>query len=184
MALTLTSRSQVVAGNKRNVYITAAWDSSYASGGESLTAANLGLRTITRLTAEPMSGFVFLYDYTNSVLRAYTQFNTYTATVDIASLATDAIANTQVTVAGALTTDIVDVIPPVTLEAGISIQTAWVSAADTIQVRVSNTSAGTVDAASGTFTFNLHNASGAPKEVKSAYSLAAVTGVRIKAEGT
>lgn len=186
MALTITSPTPLTVGNRRGVIATIAFDSSYPTGGgEPLTASDFGfVSTIDEVDVNDTSGYSFKYDIANSKLLAYTAFNTYTATLDIASLATDAIADNQVTVTGALTTDIVEVLPPHTLEAGIIIQQAWVSATNTIQVRVSNTSAGTVDAASGTFTFNLRNASGALKQVKNATDLSALTGVQVFATGS
>lgn len=69
-------------------------------------------------------------------------------TVDPSSLATDAIADNQVTVAGLLSTDIVVAIPPADLEAGLVVQSTRVSAANTIQIRIQNVSAGTVNGAS------------------------------------
>lgn len=77
----------------------------------------------------------------------------YTATVNPASLATGTSNDTAVTVTGVLTTDYVQAIPPAALEAGINLSHAWANAADSITVRVSNVSAGTVDAASATWTF-------------------------------
>jgi hypothetical protein len=75
-------------------------------------------------------------------------------TKDIASLLTDAIADETFTVPGVLSTDYcVAVVPPVALEAGIVIQGARVTANNTVVVRVQNLSAGTVNAASGSWNF-------------------------------
>lgn len=183
MALAISSVKTFAEGNHKVKTFQLAWDSSYLSGGETLTAATLGLYTITDFKIDSTSGFVFKYDYTNSVVKAYTVCNTYTATVDPASMLTDTVANTDVTITGAVTTDIVEVIPPNTLEAGIVVQQAWVTATNTVRLRLCNTSSGTVDPASATWTFNLRNASGALKEVKSTYDLSAVTGVRAKVQG-
>jgi hypothetical protein len=43
--------------------------------------------------------------------------------------------------------------PPSTLESSLSFTGAYVSAADTVKVRITNHSAGTVDGASGTWTY-------------------------------
>jgi len=48
-----------------------AFDSSYPTGGESLTAANLDLDSIELVLAPPSGGYVFQYDYTAHKLMAY-----------------------------------------------------------------------------------------------------------------
>lgn len=60
-------------GNKRAVVATIAFDASYPTGGESLTAANLGLGVIDHVTIGAKSGYVFEYDYTNSKVIAYVE---------------------------------------------------------------------------------------------------------------
>lgn len=60
-------------GNLRCCPVTIAFDSSYPTGGESLTAADLGLKTIDLLQIQSKSGLVFEYDYTNSKILAYSQ---------------------------------------------------------------------------------------------------------------
>lgn len=73
MALTVAVTRRVVAGHQNIVTGTIAFDSSYPTGGEAFTAANLGLRTIDLMLVSPRSGFAFDYDYTNSKVLAYTQ---------------------------------------------------------------------------------------------------------------
>lgn len=75
MALTVTlpRDGSGLVGNLRWVRGTIDFDSSYPTGGESLTAANLGLRTIDLLLVQPQTGLVFEYDYTNAALLAYVQ---------------------------------------------------------------------------------------------------------------
>lgn len=46
------------------------YDSSYASGGESLTPAMLGLNTIDLMLTSIKSGYLFEYDYSNQKLKA------------------------------------------------------------------------------------------------------------------
>lgn len=71
MALTVTEvHDQTVFGNKRVTVADVDFDSSYPTGGESLTAANLKLTKIELLLASPKAGFSFEYDYTNSKLLA------------------------------------------------------------------------------------------------------------------
>lgn len=48
-----------------------AFDSSYPTGGESLTAADLGLDSILFARFEPTSGYLFNYDLGNSKVLAW-----------------------------------------------------------------------------------------------------------------
>ena len=73
MALTITVSRRHTAGQQHIVSGTIAFDSSYPTGGESFTAANLGLRTVDLMLFSPTSGFTFEYDYTNSKVLVYTQ---------------------------------------------------------------------------------------------------------------
>ncbi len=78
----------------------------------------------------------------------------YTATYDPASLGAGAIVDNAVTVPGVLSTDYcVAVVPPATLNAGLLVQSARVTANNTVTVRMFNSTAGALDAASGTWTF-------------------------------
>lgn len=73
MALAITDLEGLSLGNKRGAVATLAFDSSYPTGGESLTPADLGLTTkIDYLSAEPIAGFKFQYDRANSKLKAFT----------------------------------------------------------------------------------------------------------------
>lgn len=77
--------------------------------------------------------------------------NTTTATVDFASTAaTVCSADSQVTVTGAAVNDIVTVGPPATVNQGSMFQ-GYVSAANTVQIKHCNMSAGAVDPASATY---------------------------------
>lgn len=62
-------RSTVI-GEQRLVTFTFDFDSSYPTGGESLTHQWLGLVRIDFLVASPKSGLTFEYDYTNEKLKA------------------------------------------------------------------------------------------------------------------
>ena len=79
MSATISSKTSYIPGARRHVEFNFALDNSYATGGYSITAANLGLKTIKRLTAEPKSGYVFSYDYTNKKLIVYQGDNTNAA---------------------------------------------------------------------------------------------------------
>ena len=75
MALTVTRTGdwQHVAGNRRVANVTVAFDSSYVAGGESFTAADVGMRVIEKVQVHPDNGYYFEYDYTNSTIIAYQQ---------------------------------------------------------------------------------------------------------------
>lgn len=74
MALTVAVTRRVVAGNQYIVAGTIAFDSSYPTGGESFTAADLGLRIVDMMILQSgSSGFAYEYDYTNSKVLVYSQ---------------------------------------------------------------------------------------------------------------
>lgn len=74
MALTVNVTRRIVSGNQRVVVGNIDFDSSYPTGGESFTAADLGLRVIDLVVLQSGSkGFVYEYDYTNSKVLVYTQ---------------------------------------------------------------------------------------------------------------
>lgn len=162
---------------------TFAFDNSYPTGGEATTAFSSMFTSLAGVFLAPTSGYTFEYDYTNNKVLAYKDSKRLTAAVDPASLATDAVANTQITLTGAATTDDVIAIPPVDLEAGLVCQSAWVSGANTVQVRIQNVSAGTVDGASKTWAFIVRPKSGVGVEVADTTDLSALTAVRAFAWG-
>lgn len=76
MALTITidaGPKYTREGKQKVVRGQIAFDSSYPTGGESLLAADIALRRITRFNCHDKSGFGFEYDYTNSKLMVYVQ---------------------------------------------------------------------------------------------------------------
>lgn len=73
MALTVVINRRNVVGHQTIVTGTIAFDASYPTGGESFTAADLGLRTIDLMLVQSTAGLVYNYDYTNSKLLAYSQ---------------------------------------------------------------------------------------------------------------
>ena len=75
-----------------------------------------------------------------------------TVSVDPASLAGGAAANTDVTVNGVAPGDIVLAIPPDTLEAGLVFIGSSVPAANTVRIRLYNPTAGAIDGAARTWT--------------------------------
>jgi len=76
------------------------------------------------------------------------------STQDIASQNANATADNALTVPGVLLTDdVLSVVSPATLNNGLVVQSARVTAADQITVRMSNLTAGALDPASGTYIF-------------------------------
>ena len=71
MALTIGNLIVSNGGNKRRVTGTLDFDSSYPTGGEALTAANVALSVIDSIQVHPKSGYTFDYDYTNALVLAY-----------------------------------------------------------------------------------------------------------------
>lgn len=184
MALTVTSKipngvPDVIGGYSYLVVASVTFDSSYATGGETLTAGNLGFppgATIVQLNAHPAAGYLFEYDYTNAKLKAYTPLRKFTGTLDPASLATVTARDDTVTMTGVLSTDeVVGGRGPDTLEAKLVPKGFRASAADTITVRQDNPSAASIDAASGTWSAFVAGANMAGKEVANAVDLSAVT---------
>lgn len=75
---------------------------------------------------------------------------TATATLDFASIAAGAVGTLTTTVTGAATGDFALVSPPGNLTAGL-VHSAFVSAANTVTIRIINGTAGAIDPASATW---------------------------------
>lgn len=71
MALTISNLVTERVGRGKQSRCVVALDSSYPTGGESLTAAQLGLTDIQTLNAASSGGYTFEYDDTNAKLKAY-----------------------------------------------------------------------------------------------------------------
>ena len=71
MGLTITNREYTVFGTKRVVFCDIAFDDSYPTGGESLTASDVRLSDAHFVTITSKSSYIFEYDYTNSLVLAY-----------------------------------------------------------------------------------------------------------------
>lgn len=71
MALTVTSLEKAKLSRLRLNVVRVTFDSSYPTGGESLTAAQLGLNKVTVVIPLTASGYVGEYDLTNSKLKAF-----------------------------------------------------------------------------------------------------------------
>lgn len=85
-----------------------------------------------------------------------TQIKKGTVSVDVTSLNTVTSADITVTLTGAATGDLVILHPPATaMTAGLLVCQAFVSAANTVKVRVYNASGETIDEAAATWTYLL-----------------------------
>jgi hypothetical protein len=150
--------------------------SSYATGGVAITGAQLDCpEKIVELVVHHAGGYEFQHIPSTGKIKAYSNFATYTATYDPASLAATTARDDAITVTGVAATDIVvgyQAAPALT--SGLSIQEVRVSAANTITVRLNNASAGAIDGASGTWTFYVCSANGVGKEIASGVDLSAV----------
>ncbi len=72
MVLTIARDTPDLLMGAKNVTTgTIAFDSSYPTGGEALTPANIGLNYIRFIIFEPTLGYVLTYDYTNQLVLAY-----------------------------------------------------------------------------------------------------------------
>lgn len=80
MALVVTDNFHNVTGNVRQVIGTLAFDTSYPTGGEALSANAIGLAVIDHLEVDPNGGFAFQYDYTNGTVLVY--YGDYNAAQD------------------------------------------------------------------------------------------------------
>lgn len=88
MALTISNRNPGVAGNKRRNTLDITFDSSYATGGESLTPAALGLVNVDVVLATGSGGYVFKYDKANQKLLAFTGGSEVSSTTDLSAVTT------------------------------------------------------------------------------------------------
>jgi hypothetical protein len=71
MALTNTVQQNTVFGNKRILTVDMTFDSSYPTGGETVTPSDFGLDGIDLFVASPKHGHTFEFDYTNEKLKAF-----------------------------------------------------------------------------------------------------------------
>jgi hypothetical protein len=123
--------------------------SATAAGAHTATAPALSTTlTVMQRIGKAVTTSEMAFDLSSrgpAVLRA-------NATVDPGNIGAAVAANTAVTVTGVATGDVVDVIPPTTLEA-VAVQSAIATAANTITLRLVNDSAAAIDPASATWTF-------------------------------
>lgn len=84
---------------------------------------------------------------------ALTQIMSGTVSVNPASIAAASTGDTTVTITGVASGDVVVMNPPDALEAGLAFGGCWVSAADSVKVRLVNPTAGAVDGAARNWTY-------------------------------
>lgn len=117
-------------------------------------AAPIKLTTGPSLTAPETGAVEFsgnkLYFTPNSTREQIMTAITATGALDFPSIAAATTAELTLTVTGAATGDTVALGPPATLETGL-VATGFVSAADTVTVRLANVTAGAIDPASATW---------------------------------
>lgn len=79
-----------------------------------------------------------------------------TAALDFGSISAGAEASLTITVTGAATGDPVTLSLPAAFTAGLSLAGAWVSSANTVTVKLRNTTASPIDPTSGSYTALVH----------------------------
>jgi hypothetical protein len=70
VAVSVSRLLNQVAGNRRHTVTAVTMDSSYAAGGEPLTANDLGLSTVEAAQVEPTGGYVGRYIISTALLEA------------------------------------------------------------------------------------------------------------------
>jgi hypothetical protein len=74
MAFTVAFTKVFTVGDRKQVYGTITPDSSWTAAGESLTKTELKLELeLNELEIEDKGGYIFTYDTTNSLVKAYRQ---------------------------------------------------------------------------------------------------------------
>jgi len=71
MAAAVTVVRRTVWGDRKVIHATIAFDSSYPTGGEAITLADLGLKEVDFCMASPKAGYVPEWDDANSKMLMY-----------------------------------------------------------------------------------------------------------------
>ncbi len=111
---------------------------SYVTGGMPLTAAQLGLDAISSVLPSTAAGYKAEFNHTNSRLRIIETHNTFSVLVDPPIIAAGAVLSVPVTIPGITTADRVVAIPPIDLEEDLMLQSATISATNTVNLRLKN----------------------------------------------
>lgn len=86
MAVTISNLKRVNLSNLKGTIADVTFDSSYPTGGEALTPAQLGLSVVDYLGAESAAGYNFAYDRANKKLIAYTAGAQVTDKTDLSTV--------------------------------------------------------------------------------------------------
>lgn len=70
-AIVVSSRTYDIAGSRNLVFGSLALSTSYATGGDTFTAANFGLNTVDQLRVYSAGGYSFQADLTNKKIKAF-----------------------------------------------------------------------------------------------------------------
>ena len=73
MGVSISVVDRISEGNRKVIVADVTMDSSYPTGGESMTAGDLGLQKVSMVQANPNAGYIPEYDHTNSKLKVYRQ---------------------------------------------------------------------------------------------------------------
>jgi hypothetical protein len=165
-------------GSVRCRCVTATMDSSYPTGGESLTAVELGFpvgSTILLVLATPASGYLPEYDYTNNKLKVLTPIKSYAVTHDAASINAETSADQTLTVTGVGATDqAIGIQGPAAMTARGAFQSTRVTAANEVTARITNFGDDAVDTASGSYLIHTTGANGSALEIPDTTSLTGI----------
>lgn len=120
------------------------------TGTAAVTVASAG-GTVTPTTVYPGGCVEYVSNGTNWYpVAVYAPTLTGTATLDFASIAAGAIGELTITVTGAVVGDTVTLGPPAAIEAGLN-WSGFVSAADTVKIRLHNVTASAIDPVSASW---------------------------------
>jgi len=78
LAASVTIKKRFKFGNGFGVVADVAFDSSYPTNGEAVTAQQFGLTALDFVLPSPASGYIFEFDHTNSKLKAFTPTGIHT----------------------------------------------------------------------------------------------------------
>lgn len=92
MALSLANFKPGVSGNRRSNIVDVTFDSSYPTGGEALTPAQLGLISVDTVLADGKLGYTFPYDRTNQKLLAFNGTTQAANEADLSAVTTRVVA--------------------------------------------------------------------------------------------
>lgn len=78
MAASVTIKKRFKFGNGFGVVADVAFDSTYPTNGEAVTAQQFGLTALDFVLPSPAAGYIFEFDHVNSKLKAFTPTGSHT----------------------------------------------------------------------------------------------------------